>query len=124
MRLYEFQSDVSLTLKNVVTVLSRTFHLEQVGGPTRFYTVGDKKSAIFVLGSSVKAIGIAWSSNIVSQIYIWNKFNPFSEPDFVLDLPEGNFQDMISSVTEWIKHPTTGKISENSVATIQGKNTK
>ena len=109
MRLLEFQAD-QIMLKNAISAFDARFKLERVGGQVRVYTVGQELGVVYLVNGGPKAIGLTWQSgsNVLSRVYIWNKFNAAHSPDIVADVPMGSQHEILSALCDMIDHPHRG----------------
>lgn len=115
MKLLELQAP-NLTYKYAVSALQTKFHLEQVGGSNRIYTVGDQKATIWIVNGGSKAVALAYEngSNTLSAIYVWDRFSIYRSPDFVADVPDhASVMNALPAICEFIKRPKVGPLTES-----------
>ncbi len=114
----------SITVKELITVISHEFNLNRVGGNTRVYNVKrNQLGVIYLLTNSIKAIGIIWTKGkkTVDSLTVWNKIDFDRAPDWVLDIPPDVYIDEIAdNIIDFIHSPQAKSYTINE--SISNKN--
>jgi hypothetical protein len=109
----------SNSLESVVSSLEQFLgqKLYRCGGPNRVYDItgGGGRGAVYVIGSTTTAIGLAWlnKSTGIRSIYVWYGFSLLRAPQYCYDLPKIDFATIAPTMVQLISHPKTGKVGVN-----------
>ena len=126
--LREFLDTSVLNVNMVVASLEHILgeKLYRVGGPSRIYDVdGGGQGAVYVVGDTMTAVGIAWPSRSVGvrSVYVWHNFSINKAPEYCISLPKVDFDDVSSTVAKLIMNPQYGQIpvNESTIKSVKNK---